>query len=526
MPSSVDRASELLANVLKELGKISGDIRAAGQLLGLLGWSLPPGIADIGLSQLDISILTAKLEALSDVRSREDASADEIAAAVAEVVLALNNSLQDLQHLSASLQASPEYLSATHIVDEFLPRLLDLLFIQLVGSVVPGVVPFGVLMGIFEFNLMPADPSIFQPKHVRQVVRWDRFGPLVTDPTGLVRDVYGWGTPQFLGAAFVTNLGHLVQHFCDSVRFQVLPRAVEEGIAGHPVPEADTDPAPQLMVSIVGELGLNAPEVGLALFPVRPTSSGGTDGGLGVSPYAFSATDTTFEMSDTVSLDLATSADLEGGVALVLRPDAKPQLLTALLNEPNDGPSAAPASFTLTLKNAAPSGQRCVFFSALGLTADAASVSVGVRVEVSENLNPALFAVVDDGRILLVPDQSDGFLASVLPKDGITATVNLTISYSHRTGLSIEGGAGLSTQLVLNRQLGPIVLNTIQIALAASAVGPDGNGSAHRLRFNRPGHSRDRLDRRVHRDGLRTRQSRPHRSLFRFQAAVGRRHFD
>ncbi|MGC9969948.1 MAG: DUF6603 domain-containing protein [Bryobacteraceae bacterium] len=477
MPGTVDRAGELLSRAVRPLGAVSGDIRAAGQLLALLGWSLPPGVNDIGLSLLDVSTLTAKLDALTDVRSRQDASDDEIAAAVAAVVLALKDTLQHLENLTASLQATPEYLSATHIVDEFFPRLADLLVIQLVGSAAPGVVPLGVLLGLFEFNMMPADPTIFQVAHMRQVVRWDRFGPLFTDPAGLVRDVYGWGTPHFDGAAFVTNLGRLVEHFSDSVAFQVLMREVEERIVGHAAPEADTDPAPQLMISLVRELGFDAPEVGVALFPLRPTTAGGSDGGLGVSPYAFSTTDTTFELSDTVSLELATSADLEGLVALVLRPGAKPQLLTALLTEPDSGPSSAPASFTLTVKNSAPSGQRHVFFSAFGVTADAASVSAGIRVDVSEDLNPALFASVEDGRILLVPDSSDGFLASVLPKDGVTATVNLKIGYSHRNGLTIEGGAGLSTQLVLNRQLGPLIVNTIQIALAASPAGLTGSAA-------------------------------------------------
>jgi hypothetical protein len=477
MPSTVDQSSALLAGVLTDLGKVSGDLRAAGQLLSLLGWTLPPGIADIGLSQLDISVLVTKIEALTDLRSRPDASDVEIAAALAEVGLALKDTFQDLQRIGAALQATPEYLSATHIADQFFPRLADLLFIQFVGSASPAVVPFGVLMGVFELTLMPADPSIFQPEYMRQVVRWDRFGPLFSDPTGIMRDVYGWGTPQFQGPEFVTNFGKLLEHFCDHVRFQLLPRAVEERIVGHPVPEADADPAPQLMSSIVQEFGLNAPDIGVALFPLRPTTSGGTDAGLGISPFAFGAIDTTFELSDTLSLELATTADLEGGVALVLRPDAKPQLLTAFLSEPNDGPSTSPASFTLTLKSAAPVGKRQVFFSALGFTADAASVSVGVRVDVSKDLNPSLFAVVDDGRIVFVPDQSDGFLASVLPKDGITATVNLTISYSHSSGLAIEGGVGLSTQLVLNSQLGPILLNTVDASLTASPANLTGTAA-------------------------------------------------
>jgi hypothetical protein len=473
MTGTIDRAGELLSRAIQSLGAVSGNVRAAGQLLALLGWSLPPGIRDIGLSQLDVSTLIQKLEALTDVRSREDASDDEIAAAVAEVVLALAKTLRDFQNLPASLRATPEYLNATHILDEFFPRLADLLVIQLVGIAAPPLVPFAVLLGLFEFNSMPAAPHIFQVAHVRQVVRWDRFEKLFSDPANIMHDVYGWGTPQFNGTAFLTNLGRLAEHFSDSVTLQPLLPIIEERIAGHPLPTAQSDPAPHLMISLVRELGFDAAEVGVSLFPLRPTTPGGNDGGLGLSPYAFSTTDTTFEVSDTVSLELATTADLEGVVALALRPGKDPRILTGLLS----GNNSAPGLFTLTMKSAAPAGQRHVLFSGFGVTADAASLSVGIRVNMREALNPAVFASVEDGRILLAPDRSDGFLAGVLPRDGITAKLNLEIGYSHRTGLSIKGGAGLSTEIVLNLQLGPLNVNTVQIALAASPMGLTGSAA-------------------------------------------------
>src|SRR6516162_10186579 len=370
MTGTIDQASELMADALSVLATVSGDIKAAQQLLALLGWDLPPGVADIGLAQLDVSTLITNIEALIELRGQENASDAEIAAAVAQVVLALKNSLTDLQNFAASLNAEQDYLKATDIVDQFFPRLADVLVIQLVGSAAPALVPFGVLVGIFELVQMPADPTIFQVQHLRQIVHWERFGPLFSDPTSLMRIVYGWGTPNFDGTTFVLNVGNFTEHFCDHVTYLPLPQMIEEGIAGHPVPEAATDPAPQVMVSIVRELGDGASEVGVAMFPLRPTTAGASDGGLGISPYAYSATKNSFDMSDVVSFELDTQADLEGVIALVVRPNTKPQLLSALLNEPNDGPSTAPASFTLTLKNTAPSGQRQTFFSALGLTVD------------------------------------------------------------------------------------------------------------------------------------------------------------
>ena len=471
MPGTIDRAGELLARAVRALEGVGGDVRAAGQLLALLGWSLPPGVADLGLTQLDVSALVAKIEALSELRSNENASDADLAAAVAELVLDLDHALQHLQTLPAVFHATPEYLNATHIKDEFFTRLGDLLVIHLVGSAQPPLVPLGVLLGIFELTLKPADPSIFQVEHVRQVVRWDRLHPLVTDPAGLMRDVYGWGTPTFQASALLVNLGRLTEHFSDEVRLRHLPREAEERLAGHALPEADADPSAQLLASLAKGLGVGTHDVGLALYPLRASSTGASDAGLGLSPYAFGTTDTSFALSETVSLELAVSAEVTGGMALLLRPGAKPRLLAGVVN-PDAAPAASPtASFALTLRDSAASGERHTLFSAFGLQVDAAALGAGVRVEAGEELNPTLMAVVDDARVRIVPDPSDGFLASVLPKDGITATLNLTVSYSHRDGLRIQGGAGLSTDIVLHSQIGPLRLERLQLALAAT---PDG----------------------------------------------------
>ncbi|MFN8473509.1 MAG: DUF6603 domain-containing protein [Anaerolineae bacterium] len=466
MASTIDRASEQLANIVRALGQASGDVEMAAQLLGLLGWDLPPGVNDIGLSQLDVSAVAARLDALIVLRSQPDASDLELAAATGEVVIALADALDHLGDIPASFQATPEYLQATDIVDQFFPRLADLLVIQAIGTTTPIAVPVGVLLGVFELTLMPADPTIFQVEHVRQVVRWDRLSHLFTNPTDVLHDVYGWGTADFDGNALVANIGRVVEHFAADVRLRSLPRAVEEQLAGRPVPEADTAPAAQLFVSLDKGLGFGAYDVGLTLYPLRPSASGGTDGGLGLSPYAFGTTDTSFPLSDALALALTASADLQGGVALLLRPGQDPKLLTGLLDTGSGG--SPDAMFVLALRHTAPDGERVVLFSAPGLTIDAAAVSAGVGVT-GGDINPALTGSIEDGRIRVAPDPSDGFLASILPPDGITTTVDFAISWSQRDGIRIHGGAGLRTSIVLHQQAGPLLVDTLDLALTAAS---------------------------------------------------------
>ena len=57
----------------------------------------------------------------------------------------------------------------------------------------------------------------------------------------------------------------------------------------------------------------------LTLYPLRPTAPGGVDGGIGLSPYAFGTAETSFQLSDNLSLVLSGAALLQGGIALLLR---------------------------------------------------------------------------------------------------------------------------------------------------------------------------------------------------------------
>src|SRR4030095_5152427 len=138
------------------------------------------------------SIVGTRIDELIELRSHEETSDTDLAIGVAAVVGALADAYDDIEQIVASFQATPEYLAATGIRDQFFDRVAELLTIHAIGSILPAAIPVGALLGVFEFRQLPADPAIFQVAHVRQVVRWDRLSTLFTDPTQLMRDVYGW----------------------------------------------------------------------------------------------------------------------------------------------------------------------------------------------------------------------------------------------------------------------------------------------------------------------------------------------
>ena len=463
MASTLDHAAEQLARAACLLEGVSGNVQGAANWLALLGWDLPPGVADIGLARIDVSTVVIRLGELTALRGDESASDLEIAAAFGEVAIALGTALDQLATLADGFEATPDYLTATHIVDEFFPRLADLLVIQLVGAAAAPAIPIGILLGVFELTLLPADPAIFQVEHLRQKVRWDRISQLFSDPGALARDVYGWGTADFDADALIGNVARVLEAVAADSMVRPLPRRAEEELSGRPVPEADTDPATQLFVSLAK--GPDQLDVGVTLYGLRSTVPGGTDGGLGVSPYASGTTDTSFPLAERLSLVLAAAADIQGGVALVLRAGADPDIKTGLIRPA----SGTPGRVGLALQLAAGEDSRQVLFDLPGLRLDAAGLTAGIGLGIGPMLNPTLTAGLQDGRLAVVPDRSDGFLATILPDGGVTAVVNLAISWSAVDGVCIDGGVGLQTSIGLHKTVGPLRFDTLSLSLEPTA---------------------------------------------------------
>ena len=63
-----------------------------------------------------------------------------------------------------------------------------------------------------------------------------------------------------------------------------------------------------------------------------PTTPGGSNGGVGLAPYAEGATTIRLPLSSTLSLGMSAQADLGSGLALVLRPDSDPGCAPTLIN--------------------------------------------------------------------------------------------------------------------------------------------------------------------------------------------------
>jgi len=446
------------------VGRVPGGPRL---LLRSLGWDLPAGVEDIGLAALDIGDVGERLTAWTELTSDPEADEGDEAAALAELAISVGHAIVSLSEVE--LVAPQDYLDRTHIVDEFLPRLLELYLVQSAAVASRAAFDVAVLLGLMELRPEPADPSIFQVAHLRHVVHWDRMGTLVTEPSDLLRDVYGWGTPAYDATALVVNVGAVLQHIAVDVRRRDLGALPLMRLHGGPPP--DHPPMPQLFLPLLGSDVAGSSEAGLTVFGLPPTSASGPDGGLGIAPYARGTAELRVPLTARLSVGLAGQGDLGAGTALVLRPGSDPDLRTGLNTEtPALAGPGATMSIDLTLAD--PDGSEPVSLLAeddVSLTAK--SFVVAVTIDVAGAGADAVLRLAMAGGHFTVRRTGLPFVDDLLPDDGLTIDLDVDLTYSSRDGVRLSGQASLTLSRAVDARLGPLTIDRYELSLGTAGGG-------------------------------------------------------
>src|SRR5262245_24580104 len=158
MPTTIDRLAHDVSNLLKVVGAVTSAEGGPRTLLATLGWDLPPGVADIGLAQLDFTRVVQSVERVQEALS-SNASEAVIAERFAELLVELDKAFTHLRAVVAGLSATGDYLDQTHIKSELVPRLTDLLAASRIASASPVAFLFLQLFGIVRLKPFQADPA-------------------------------------------------------------------------------------------------------------------------------------------------------------------------------------------------------------------------------------------------------------------------------------------------------------------------------------------------------------------------------
>lgn len=468
MPSTLDRLAQDVGGLLQVVGQITGVKGGPRQLLAALGWDLPPGVVDIGLAAVDFSTLQQRLEALQQAIDSE-ADDTDIALAFAAVLSELEQAFTHLRGVINGLSAAGDYLDKTQIKDQFLGRLHDLVVASRVGAASPLALLVLQFFGIISLRPFRADPSIYQVEHLRSTVDWQALPKLFKDPVGLLKTRYGWGTANFDGVSFITNLSALLEAVGEPVRLRALPRRVEEQLSGRFVPEADTAPATQLIASITRGDASSGLDAGLSFFPLRPTAPGATDGGFGLNPFVHGYTSLQFQLAPLTTLELESSAALDSGVVLQFRAGSPASLKSGLLG-PGGVVDGANGKALIHVKYVTPAGSPQTLIDLPGggfVRFDALTFTGGA--EVSEGtLSPSFGLQITGAHAALKSEGADSFLSSILPGGGFDLHFDLGLQWSAAHGFTFTGSASAELETPLSLSFAGLHIDRLHVGVRPS----------------------------------------------------------
>jgi hypothetical protein len=450
------------------------------ELLASLGWQLPPGVSDIGLIGLDITALTTASRALARSTDAEWDNELLIIERVANVMAEIAKVKERITAVMDALTANPalpaDYLAATGMAKELLPRLLDYLVVTYLERYHHALYQLLKLTGIVQREAMPADAATYRTAHDRVTINVDIIGALLSPDRPWASEVYGWGNVDADIPGLIENAGGVLTALGATPVTSQLSRPLEEAIAGRPVPEADTSPMPLLALTLLQGMAPDTYRGGLLLFQMRPSAPTAPDAGLGLMPFLTGTKELTFPLPTssrrwTVVIDA--TVDLGNGVVLTWRPNTSVRVQADVFGGGGGNPMAS-GRLSLAFQYTVPAPNSVTILTFPGgtsFTLQGMKITGGVQLDATGSIDAFGEAALRGGKLTLSLAKADGLVGSLCSASSFVVNASPVLTYSQTRGLTLGGSGGLEAVIAINESIGPLRIDRLHVALG---VGPPG----------------------------------------------------
>lgn len=451
---TIELLSGELARVFEPLGQRLED-DSTGSLLEWLGLRLPDTTEDsIDLTKaLTNSVMAAAktvelVDDLAQAINQEDAEKAFSASAslleeIGRVIQSSRSVANAIQSLSTSAigLSSEQRTELSSFAGEFVKRLLNRLFVEYLETRFPQITVLLLATGGIEISEEQggaADSLIGAYTH--KAFHFDRTAKLFTDPSGLLREVYGWGDAGFDGITLFTVLQTLLERFFEIPAQLILP-------PGGP--------------AILEAFGFNA-EVNNTLNPP----------GLDISlRFPASASRTETITAEDWLVAVTTEANFHTDLQVTLRP-----LFDVELDLPTGAADILLKVEIVRTNTAAP---LLLLGSAAGSRLEVQKPSAGVELEVhfdSSNsrlvMTPEFQVGLGGGKLVISGEGSDSFISSLLSGVNLESNFDIDLIWNSNQGLTFVGSAAIEIKIPAHVSIGP--LDIISLYLRAT-IASDGS---------------------------------------------------
>lgn len=371
-----------------------------------------------------------------------------------------------LDSIRAAFEAIANVSSAPGLANDFkneFPRqVVDYLLVEYLLRQQPR---FGfLLMAMGVIRLEPRPASGARPAFVLRKFAFEDLGGLLGDPLTTFKNAYRWGQSDFSGERLIESFQGLFEAWDFKVYESLLPAATVNQLNSGALNPANSFATNLRLAFIENSLDPSLFAAGVGLFLLPETA--GAQPGFALLPFATGKFETELPISDDVTLGFKGDVDLTGGVGALVRPGKDIQFMAGFQS---GSPSALSGNLGILFKVGKDSEPVIIIGSADASNLQFATVSVegGTRFHTGGKFEVFTEFALDGGKIVVKPgpNERDGFLAQLLPADGLRVDFDLVVGFSTTQGLYFGGSGGLEIALPAHVQLGPIEIVSALLAV-------------------------------------------------------------
>jgi hypothetical protein len=466
-----------LETILSEVGKALLPLKEAVsspgnffQLLQKLGWppdDIPQPMQDLGRGADQLftelrKIVGSGLSFDGSVSLDSDSAAVDISF---DDIKALIRAVQDIVNGIQGLVASPDALfPAAWIADgfknKFPKQLVDYLIIRYLTTF-HAEWAFGFrAFGVIKTKFIPAAGN--RSAFVQYQLDLSDLPQTLEDPRLVLQNAFQWGTDDFDFGLFISQVENLLWAMGADVFIETMHPQVAAAIQGDVAIEGN--PARKILKAVILERARNTGRMSADIRLIYLPKVNGKKPGFALMPAFNGVLDFAMELSPGLKVKISSDADLEGGVALLVRPDSG---IEAVLGFDSGSISHASASVKVGVERSNLDQTPILILGSADATRlqyKALGGAAGVSIDSSSSIDVFAEADLKGLEFVFEPSEGDGFIQKIFPPGGVGLGFDLTVGLSHQQGFYFRGTSHLEIQIPAHIQLGPIDLQSLTIA--------------------------------------------------------------
>jgi uncharacterized protein DUF6603 len=181
-----------------------------------------------------------------------------------------------------------------------------------------------------------------------------------------------------------------------------------------------------------------------------------------------------FNLADGLTVTIRSDLDLQGGVALLVRPGKPIDVLIGFVSDGTSAPVFAKGSIEVRADRSPTGGSASgadatptILLGSPGATrlqVRTIGGAGGMRLAAGADVDMYLEVVLGGLEFIIARGDSDSFLAALIPAGGLGFGADLTVGVSHRDGFYFRGTSHLEIQIPAHLSIGPVEIQSLTVA--------------------------------------------------------------